>query len=223
MSSEGLDQAAVRAAYDDVAATYATHLPDASVEAPVDVHLIEHFAAVVGEGGSVLDAGCGAGRMLPVLARLGLVPQGIDPSPGMLRQARALHPAFDVQEGDLRDLPFASGSFDAVFAWYSTIHSPNDQLPQILHEVRRVVRTGGHALFAFQSGTGIADASGAYRALGHPVTLHRVRRGLEEFCGTLTACGWQVVLRFERGAAPRAALREKDGQAIVMAGNSAPA
>ncbi|KRE63876.1 hypothetical protein ASG92_02870 [Arthrobacter sp. Soil736] len=57
--------ALVRSAYDVVAESYARLLPDASFEAPADRGMIEAFATYVMEGNvrSVVDAGCGAGRM----------------------------------------------------------------------------------------------------------------------------------------------------------------
>jgi hypothetical protein len=43
-------------------------------------------------------------------------------------------------------------SVDAVCAWYSIIHVPDESLPQVFSEFARVLRLGGWALLAFQVG-----------------------------------------------------------------------
>ena len=57
--------ATVRSTYDLVAESYASLLPDAGFEAPVDRGMIDAFVTHVTEGSSrsVVDAGCGSGRM----------------------------------------------------------------------------------------------------------------------------------------------------------------
>jgi len=84
--SEGrppLDEDAVRRAYDTVAQDYAALLPDTRAESPLDLALVDAFAAAVtGSGtGRALDAGCGAGRMSRYLADRGVQVQGVDLSP----------------------------------------------------------------------------------------------------------------------------------------------
>ena len=73
----------VRAAYDDVADLYADHFRATEAEQPVDVAMIEHFVSLLtsadGARPRVLDAGCGAGRMLPLLARFGADGQAAKP------------------------------------------------------------------------------------------------------------------------------------------------
>lgn len=59
-----------RRTYDTVAASYARMLPDTSYEAPLDLAMIDYFAAQLSTNASVLDAGCGAGRMLAHLTAL---------------------------------------------------------------------------------------------------------------------------------------------------------
>jgi ubiquinone/menaquinone biosynthesis C-methylase UbiE len=49
-------------------------------------------------------------------------------------------------------LDFDDGQLDGICAWYSVIHIPDEQLPQVFSEFRRVLRDGGWALVAFQVG-----------------------------------------------------------------------
>ncbi|GAA6525595.1 class I SAM-dependent methyltransferase [Intrasporangium sp. DVR] len=203
----------VRAAYDDLADTYGDNFRSTGPEAPVDLALIRHFASLVPGERQVLDAGCGAGRMFTVLRDLGCAVEGVDLSPAMVRRARRDHPDVVSQVGTLTALPHADASFDGVFSWYSTIHSPDTDLPRIAEELGRLLRPGGVVLVAFQSGQGARDVSGSFRRHGHDVTLHRYLRTLDEVSRALGSTGLAEVARFER----RAVRPERDSQAVVIA------
>ena len=74
-------------------------------------------------GRSVLEVGCGDGRLTRRLARLGARVQAVDPNAELIRAARERLPArlagrvrFDV--GTAGRLEYASGTFDTVvFSW----------------------------------------------------------------------------------------------------------
>ncbi|GAA4680369.1 methyltransferase domain-containing protein [Frondihabitans cladoniiphilus] len=87
----------IAAAYDTVASTYARVLPDVTFEAPLDLAMIAEFAREArsrsAHGARVLDAGCGAGRMIAHLEHLGIAEvEGADVSAGMVAEARHVHP-----------------------------------------------------------------------------------------------------------------------------------
>ena len=203
----------MRAAYDEVADTYADHFRGTEPELPVELAMIAHFASLLTGERRVLDAGCGAGRMMPVLAALGCRVEGVDLSPQMIRRSRRDHGEFPSQVGSLTALPFADASFDGVFSWYSTIHSPAADVPRIVDEARRVLRPGGLFLVAFQSGRDVRDVSEAYRKRGHDVVLQRYDRTPEEVGEALTAAGLSEVARLVRAAAGH----ERDAQAVIVA------
>jgi SAM-dependent methyltransferase len=72
-------------------------------------------AALVGcyRPGSVLDAGCGTGRVAIELARRGIEVVGVDVDPSMLTTARRLAPELPFVEHDLVDLDLGR-RFDVV-------------------------------------------------------------------------------------------------------------
>ncbi len=79
-----------------------------------DMHGEASFVASFGEG-SVLDAGCGTGRVAIELSRRGHDVVGIDMDPGMLEAARQKAPGLRWIEGDLADDALAIGRhFDVV-------------------------------------------------------------------------------------------------------------
>ncbi|AMM22402.1 hypothetical protein AX769_12425 [Frondihabitans sp. PAMC 28766] len=205
--------AQTRAAYDTVAASYAQLLPDVAFEAPLDLAMIADFVEELPRGAQVLDAGCGAGRMLTLLADLepSLVLTGADLSPGMVAQARSSHPGVAMIEAANASLPFPDGEFDGILAWYSIIHTQPGELGPVVSEFRRVLRSGGVVLLGFQAGTGVHERSGAY---GHEVGLLRSYLHETDAVATrLERSGFRILARLDRAARPS----EKDGQGFVLA------
>ncbi len=114
------------------------------------------YAEIVGwldppQGGSVLEAGSGAGGFTQLLAEkvgplTGTV-TALDQDAEMLEVARdfigegAVAGAVTYQQGDMANLPFDAGSFDLV--WSSrTVHHLPDQLAAV-RELVRVLKPGG--------------------------------------------------------------------------------
>ena len=203
--------ATVRSTYDLVAESYASLLPDASFEAPVDLGMIEAFVThVTGGARSVVDAGCGSGRMTRLLASLGVDVSGIDVSGGMIDVARRSNPELSFEVGELADLPFAEMQLDGVFAWYSIIHSPLTDLPRIFAEFFRVLAPGGHAMLSFQVGEGHRHLSRAY---GHDVSMDAQLFTPEIITEHLAGAGFNVVARMTRPARTH----ETTPQAVLLA------
>ena len=204
--------ATVRSTYDLVAESYASLLPDASFEAPVDRGMIEAFVTHVAEGSarSVVDAGCGSGRMTRLLASLGVDVSGIDVSGGMIDVARRSNPELSFEVGELAELPFADMQLGGVFAWYSIIHSPPKDLPRIFAEFFRVLAPGGHALLSFQVGEGHRHLSRAY---GYDVSMEAQLFTPEIITEHLAGAGFNVVARMTRPARTH----ETTPQAVLLA------
>ncbi len=77
------------------------------------VALIDRWTSL--EGCRVLDLACGPGRHAEQLMTLGARIVGFDLSMPLLRRAHArISPRIDLVRGDMRHLPFANASFDAV-------------------------------------------------------------------------------------------------------------
>lgn len=204
----------VRLAYDARADEYADAFRSTEPEQRIELAMVNHFAESLRGQRRVLDAGCGAGRFLPILAGLGCEVDGLDLSPGLIRNARARHPSFVTQVGTLTDLPFTSASFDGYFSWYSTIHSADEALRTLLREAHRVLRPGGSILVAFQSGDGVQDLSESYRKRGHDRSLLRYLRSLESMAHELASAGFAATARLERAPVGD---RESEDQAVLIA------
>jgi SAM-dependent methyltransferase len=79
------------------------------------IHGEADFVAGLGPT-SVLDAGCGTGRVAIELARRGFVVVGVDRDPAMLESARRNAPDVRWVEDDLATLDLAPATFDVVVA-----------------------------------------------------------------------------------------------------------
>jgi ubiquinone/menaquinone biosynthesis C-methylase UbiE len=98
----------------------------------------------------VLDAGCGSGSFLPLLAEL-VGPDGkitaIDLDPKNVEQAtsfaKELHLPVTTHQGTLTNLPYEDSSFDAIWSANVTQYLPDDALRGMLSELVRVTKPGG--------------------------------------------------------------------------------
>lgn len=162
--------------YDVVAEAYANYFPGMGPEEPAELEALERFVAEVGEGGLVLDAGCGTGRVAEHVRSLGLRCVGVDLSPGMLAMARRDHPWLQTAVATITHLPIAAGSVDGVMFWFSTIHIDDRDLDRALLEAARVLRHGGAVIAGFQTGDGPREVGEGYREFGLDVRMLRYHR-----------------------------------------------
>jgi SAM-dependent methyltransferase len=141
-----------RESYDRTAAMYAERFHDHLHDKPLDRAMLTGFAGLVGRDGVIADIGCGTGATSRMLADCGPKVVGIDLSPNMVAEARSRNAGLRFQVGSMTDLDFDDGHLDGICAWYSVIHIPDLQLPQVFSEFHRVLRPGGWVLVAFQVG-----------------------------------------------------------------------
>lgn len=101
-----------------------------------------HLAA----GARVLDVCCGSGASAIPAAEIAGSVIGVDLAENLLQLARAKAEErglenVEFQSGDMTDLPFEDGSFDAVICVFGIFFVPDMQVA--LRELKRVLRDGG--------------------------------------------------------------------------------
>ncbi len=111
--------------------------------------------------GHVLDVGAGSGRAAigVLLARPKTTVTGLDiyygyygiedNTPARFMKNASIAGAADraeARKGDILEMPFADGSFDAVVSSYMIDHLRRDDRPRALHEVARVLKAHGEFL-----------------------------------------------------------------------------
>ena len=99
--------------------------------------VLEWLAAQPGQ--SILDLCCGDGQLTARIAASGAIVVGLDASPQMAAAARSR--GIKVDEGQAESLPYADGTFDAVFS-NAALHWVHGQ-DAMMAEVRRVLKPGG--------------------------------------------------------------------------------
>jgi ubiquinone/menaquinone biosynthesis C-methylase UbiE len=128
----------------------ATTIVDAHFQACRPTYGLLLRQARIPRGSHVLDAGCGPGSFLPLLAEQA-GPRGrvsaVDLTAEHVttarhRMTRAGLPC-DVVRGDILRLPYPDSRFDAVWCANTVQYLSDSELRQALSELRRVVRPGG--------------------------------------------------------------------------------
>lgn len=146
----------VREAYDSIAAGYAEEtrgLLDRLVHVRAGVVLFADLVRAIG-GGPVADVGCGPGHTTGLLRELGVDSFGVDLAPEMIEIARREHPDARFEVGSMTDLEIDDESLAGVIAWWSLIHIPDEAVPGVLAEFRRVLKPGGVLAVGFHVGDG---------------------------------------------------------------------
>jgi SAM-dependent methyltransferase len=103
---------------------------------------------------SVLDAGCGSGRVAIELARRGIEVVGVDLDPSMLATARRLAPELEWVDGDLRTFDLGR-TFDlVVLAGNVPLFTPPGTQADVAERCAAHVRPGGHLVTGFSTDRG---------------------------------------------------------------------
>jgi demethylmenaquinone methyltransferase/2-methoxy-6-polyprenyl-1,4-benzoquinol methylase len=154
-----LSRAETKALYDKIAKVY--DLMSEHTEGPVREAGLRMLAPRAGE--TVLEIGFGTGHALVWLARAVGPPgkvHGIDLSDGMLAVTESLvrHEGVadrvELRTGDATDLPYPADSMDAVFMSFTLELFDTPEIPVVLGQCRRVLKTGGRIVVVSMSKEG---------------------------------------------------------------------
>jgi SAM-dependent methyltransferase len=145
-------RAATQAGYDAVADEYGARFFDELAAKPLDRALLDCLVELTRGRGMVADIGCGPGQIARYLTDHGAEAMGIDLSPEMVKLAQRLSPDIPFRVGDMLALDLEDHSLGGIAAFYSIIHAPPEQIPQIMREFYRLLRPDGLALLAFHIG-----------------------------------------------------------------------
>jgi ubiquinone/menaquinone biosynthesis C-methylase UbiE len=179
----------VRSGYDRVASEYARHIYDELRHKPLDRQLLDRFAERVRGMGPVCDLGCGPGQIARYLHDRGVSACGMDLSPGMLEQARQLNPDIEFAEGNMLALDVPDRMWAGIAALYAIVNFPPGDLPQVTHEMWRVLRPGGWLLISFHMGEGIEHVEDLW---GCATSLDFYFFRTEQVTATLRTAGFEI-------------------------------
>ena len=127
----------VRAGYDACADAYA------AARATDDADQLRPLLAVLPEGSSILDLGCGAGAPIARALSEHHHVTGVDISQAMIRLARSNIPEARFLQGDVLEVPLDESSFDAAVAIFMLFHVPCEEHGRLFERVWSWLRPGG--------------------------------------------------------------------------------
>jgi SAM-dependent methyltransferase len=148
------------------------------------------FAELVHGAGPVADVGCGPGYVTGYLHDAGVDAFGIDLSPEMIAIARRDYPDLRFEVGTMTDLALADGSVAGIVAFWSVIHVPDDVMPGVLEQFRRVLQPQGLLLVGFHVGDETRHSSEGYT--GRPISVDSHHRQPGTVMGWLRDAGFTI-------------------------------
>ena len=105
---------------------------------------------VIDRKGKILEAGCGAGRILRYYHDLGMDIVGIDFISVAIEKLSETDPTLKVEVGDITDLRFENGTFNYVLA-FGLYHNLERGLGKSIEETYRVLVHGGAVCASFRA------------------------------------------------------------------------
>ena len=102
------------------------------------------------EKGKILEAGCGAGRVLRYFHNLGIDIIGVDYIPIAIEKLRQSDPTLKVEVGDITNLQFQNESFKYIFA-FGLYHNLEQGLELSIRETYRIMEFGGSVCASFRA------------------------------------------------------------------------
>ena len=146
--------------------------------------------------GRILEAGCGAGRVLRYFHERQFDIEGIDYVAEAVDKLKTLDPSLSVKKGNITDLDYPDARFASVLAFglYHNFHGP--MLMQALNETFRVMKDGGVLCASFRADNlcnSINDRLAFRRSGGQTGTqFHKLNLTEDEFRFVLESAGFFV-------------------------------
>ena len=94
------------------------------------------------KGKLILDAGCGAPRDISLFLKHNLKIEGIDFSKEAIKKCRMSFPELKFYEGNFNKIPVQNEYYDGIWASASILNTPKKELPVLLKEFLRTLKTG---------------------------------------------------------------------------------
>lgn len=155
--------AAIPSTYESIATEYDRLRSRGLMERPY----LERVLAALPPGGGVLDLGCGMGEPIArFFIEAGCRLTGVDVAPSLLALSRTRFPEHAWVESDMRGLDLGR-RFDAIIAWDSFFHLPQDDQRAMFDVFERHAAPGASLLFTSGTDDGTAIGSVAGRPLYH--------------------------------------------------------
>jgi 2-polyprenyl-3-methyl-5-hydroxy-6-metoxy-1,4-benzoquinol methylase len=141
--------------YNQNAAEYFEHTVDIDMQESWD-----EFTALLPEGGSILDLGCGSGRDSAHFISCGFDVTAMDASEEMCELA-SIHIGQDVLQLSFDEIDFKE-VFDGIWACASLLHVPSSKIDNIFNKVIDSLKINGVLFMSFRYGDFEGERGGRY-------------------------------------------------------------
>ena len=110
---------------------------------------LKPFASFVKKGDSVVDLGCGNGRLYQIFEGLPISYIGIDQSEELLVLARKQFQGGKFIQGNMLSIPLPDTSVDVIFCIAALQHMPGQEFQKkAVEEMKRVLKPGGKTILS---------------------------------------------------------------------------
>ncbi len=148
---------------------------------------LDRFTALLPQGGTILDIGCGSGEPLARhFIESGYAVTGIDSSTSLIAMCRTRFPNSDWQVADMRSLSLGK-RFDGLIAWDSFFHLTFEDQRRMFALFQAQARPGTALMFT--SGPAHGEAMGVF--VGEP--LYHSSLSPDEYRALLQEHGFAVI------------------------------
>lgn len=153
---------------------------------------------VTDKAGKILEAGCGAGRVLRYYHREGYDITGIDFIEGVIDKLKTSDPTLKVEVGDITCLQFADASFRYLLAFGLYHNLSLNLIRKALKETYRVLEAGGRICASFRADniqTQLTDWLTAKKTMTGPDRkqhFHKINLSENEFVALFCEAGFVV-------------------------------
>ncbi|MEX0650317.1 MAG: class I SAM-dependent methyltransferase [Candidatus Andersenbacteria bacterium] len=137
-----------KSVYDQISSKYLAGVSDSFPQE------LPEFIAKLRQGSKVLEVGTAGGRDAKVFVDAGMTVVGTDVVDSFLREAEQLVPQAQFFNKDMRHLDFPDGEFDAIWANAVLLHAEREDVPSILQNFWRILKTGGKVHIRVKQGEG---------------------------------------------------------------------
>jgi ubiquinone/menaquinone biosynthesis C-methylase UbiE len=141
-------------------------------------------------GSKVLELGCGSGALVTKSLADRFHLTGVDISKHQIELAAAAVPSAEFICADMSTLEFPGASFDAVAAYYSIVHVPRAEYPDLFRSIFRWLRPGG----LFLTTLGIGNKGVDYEPDWLGVPMYWSSYDAAGACDAIKGAGFRILL-----------------------------
>ncbi|MCD6321648.1 MAG: class I SAM-dependent methyltransferase, partial [Clostridiales bacterium] len=145
----------------------------------------QHF--VESDVSSLLEIGCGTGQDSLFFMEKGIKVKAIDISAANIDYC--IKKGINAQVMNLYNMNFENNTFDSVYAMNCLLHVPVKNLPEVLREIKRVIKPGG-ILFVGNYG---GDHEGNRKFRDQKLSRFFSFRPYGEYSGLLESAGFKII------------------------------